>query len=182
MSTIEAVTEQIETTVALQTRTFESGTSTGYDALNSEFKRLEILAREAFQDKMKDSLQPILKKLDQGQNLTDTEQDMVKLMIVGQAKYYMQSEDDVAHWQADIKRVVGDLQRLVNANLDDIDALLKIQALCREVNRVAPDLAFFFREHERVEQFKVAMSDTLNAETRRTLANIIREMLASNKM
>lgn len=182
MATVESVTKQIETAVALQARTFESNTSTGYDALNSEFKRLEALAREAFHDKMKDSLQPILKKLDGGQYLTDAEQNMVKLMIVGEAKYYIQSENDVAHWQADIERVVRNLQELKDANLDDIDALLKVQALCREVHRVAPDLAFFFREHERVERFKLAMSNPVNAETQRTLANIIREMLASSKM
>lgn len=182
MATTSNVANQINKIVETAGRVFDIATDQNYEMLSGDIQTLEGLAREAFQTRLDELLRPILAKLENDVPLTATEQDTLKLVIVGEAQYYVKSENDVENWQAEAKRLVKALEELQLADLDEIDTLLKMQALCREAMRVVPDLAFYFRQKERVENFEQTTAGRMDAETGRMLANLIKEMLSSDKM
>lgn len=162
--------------------TFDITTDQNYETLSGDIQTLEGLAREAFQARLDELLRPMLAKLENDDPLTAAELDMLKLVMVGEAQYYVKSENDVASWQAEAQRLIGAMQAMLSSDLNDIDTLLKVQALCREAMRPVPDLAFYFRQKERVEHFEATTAGALDIETRRMLANLIKEMLSSGKM
>ncbi len=182
MVAIHEVETQIKETLAVAGRALGTDNSTGYEAFNLDTGKLESLAREAFQAKMESYLWPIINKLEEGESLTTAEQDMLQLMVVGEAKYYVKSENDVENWKRELERLLREIEQLSASNLDDIDALMHLRALCREAIRVLPDLAFYFREKERVHKFKGVVKSAIDRDARRMLANLVKEMLQSDKM
>ncbi len=179
---IPKVEAQIKETLAVAGRALETDKSAGYESFNFDIGKLESLAREAFQAKMGSYLWPIINKLEEGQSLTTAEQDMLQLMIVGEAKYYVKSENDVENWKRELERLLREIEQLPASGLDDIDALMHLRALCREAIRVLPDLVFYFREKERVRKFEGVVQGAIDRDARRMLANLVKEMLQSDKM
>jgi hypothetical protein len=117
-----------------------------------------------------------------GVPLATAEQDMLQLFMVGDAKYYIKYENDVENWKTETKRLIEEMKRLQAGGLTEMDSLMYLQALCREAMRVLPDLAFYYREKERVRKFDEALQGAIDRDTRRFLANLIKEMLASDKI
>ncbi|MFN8457294.1 MAG: hypothetical protein U0401_21990 [Anaerolineae bacterium] len=66
--------------------------------------------------------------------------------------------------------------------LEGLDSLIHLPALCAEAMRVLPDLAYYYEEQERARRFDEAIRGQLDRETRRTLANLIKEMLTSDRL
>ncbi|GAB4439560.1 MAG: hypothetical protein Kow0031_21470 [Anaerolineae bacterium] len=163
-------------------RVFKQEHAANYRALQELVTSLEGLAREAFQAKLDDMYWSILEKLEDGQPLTAAEHNILELLMVGEAKYYLRYENDVDNWRTEVKRLVEELKRQQAAGLDEIDSLMRLRALCREALRVLPDLAYYFREKERVRQFEDATRDAIDVETRRALANLIKDMMDSDEL
>jgi Txe/YoeB family toxin of Txe-Axe toxin-antitoxin module len=182
MATASDVANQINKIVETADRAFDFATDQNYETLSGDIQTLEGLAREAFQARLDELLRPMLAKLENDVPLTTTEQDILKLVVVGEAQYYVKSENDVENWQAETKRLVKALEELQLTDLDEIDTLLKMQALCREAMRIVPDLTFYFRQKERVENFEATIAGPLDIDTRRMLTNLIKEMLSSDRM
>jgi hypothetical protein len=182
MATTDEVAAQITGTADVATRSLEAEASAGYDALDQEMRTLESLAREAFQAKLGDHFWPLVEKLESGIPLASAEQDMLQLFMVGDAKYYVKYENDVENWKAEIKRLLEEMKHLQAAGLNDFDSLMHLRTLCREATRIVPDLAFYYREKERVRKFDEAVRGAIDRDTRRTLANMIKDMLASDKI
>jgi hypothetical protein len=134
------------------------------------------------QAKLSSHFWPVVEKLENGDPLATAEQDMLQMLLVGEAKYYVKSEKDVQHWQQEVARLVEEIRRLGAGNLDELETLLHLQALCREAARIVPDLTFYFGEKERVQRFEEAIHSAIDRDTRRMLANLIKEMLASDKL
>jgi len=176
------VAAQINAALNTATKAQDSPTSQNYEALNLDIQNLDSLAREAFQAKLDELFWPVLAKLEAGESLTAAEHEMLEMMVVGEAEYYVKAENDVENWKRELERLVEEIENLQTAGLDDVDTLLKVQARCREAIRVIPDLAFYFREQERVKRFQEATTGTLDKDSSRLLANLIKEMMSSSKM
>lgn len=182
MTTPEVVSTKIDEVVDTSTKCFAQEIEVNYQQFQSDVSELEGLAREAFQAKLQDMAWPLLEKLEEGQSLTTADQEVLKMLIVGEAKYYLQSENDVDQWRAELKRLVEEIKKQQAAGLDEVDSLMRLRALCREAMRVLPDIAYYFREKERIRKFETATSGAIDTETRRLLANLIKEMMASDQM
>jgi hypothetical protein len=176
------VAAQITETADVAAGSLAAETSAGYDALDQQMRALESLAREAFQAKLSDHFWPVVEKLESGIPLASAEQDMLQLFMVGDAKYYIKYENDVENWKNEIKHRVEEMKRLQVAGLNDFDSLMHLRALCREAMRLVSDLAFYYREKERARKFDEAVRGAIDRDTRRTLANMIKDMLASDKI
>lgn len=182
MVAVHEVEAQIDETIDVARRAFEAESSTGYQAFNLDMARLEGLAREAFQARLDEHLWPLVNKLEEGEALTTAEQDMLKMMVVGEASYYVKRENDLQAWQDELQRLLQEIRALQKSGLDDIDSLLRLRALCREAQRVLPDLLFYYQEKERVQRFEEATSQAIDTDSRRTLANLLKDMLTSDQM
>ena len=80
------------------------------------------------------------------------------------------------------RRLIEAFRKQQASGVDEIDSLMRLRALCREALRVLPDLAYYFRERERIQQFEDATRDAIDVETRRALANLIKDMMDSDEM
>lgn len=176
------VNTKINEVVETAGQVFKQEQATNYLSLQSVVASLEGLARETFQAKLDDMYWPILEKLEDGQPLTAAEHSILELLIVGEAKYYLRYENDVENWRSELKRLIEEIKRQQAAGLDEIDSLMRLRALCREALRVLPDLSYYFREKERVRQFEDATRDAIDVETRRALANLIKDMMDSDEI
>jgi len=176
---VDATINQI---VEAAERSFKQEQAANYLALQDQMAVLEGAAREAFQAKLDDMYWSILEKLEDGQPLTAAEDNILELLMVGEAKYYLRYENDVENWRSELKRLIEEIKRQQAAGLDEIDSLMRLRALCREALRVLPDLTYYFKEKERVRQFENATRDAIDVETRRALANLIKDMMDSDEI
>jgi hypothetical protein len=62
------------------------------------------------------------------------------------------------------------------------DDLLHIQALCRDLRSILPDLTFYLRERERVQSYEKNDIQSLRPELKKLLAEVIDAMMKSDKM
>ena len=182
MVDVQDVDQKINELLEAAAQTFRDENESRYERVQALINDLEGLAREAFQAKLDDMYWPILAKLEEGQPLTAAEQDILELLMVGDAKYYLRSEQDVELWRNELKRQVEELKKQQALGLDEIDSLMRIRAICREALRVVPDMAYYFREKERVRKFDDMTRSAIDVETRRSLANLIKEMMESAQM
>jgi hypothetical protein len=182
MASIQQVEDKINQIVEKAAGVFKHEAAESYRELQDEMVILEGLAREAFQEKLEDMYWPILAKLEDGQELTAAEHSVLELLMVGEAKYYIRYENDVENWRREARRLVEAFRKQQASGVNEIDSLMRLRALCREALRVLPDLAYYFRERERIQQFEDATRDAIDVETRRALANLIKDMMDSDEM
>jgi hypothetical protein len=182
MVTSQAVVVKARETAAAAGRAFSSEHPTPYRLFDQGVRELEGLAREAFQAKLRGTYQAIVDKLENGQPLTQEEQELLKLLIVGEAKYYLRFENDLQNWQDELQRLTQEIERLAAQGLDDIDSLLHLQALCRDAKGVLPNIIFYYREKERLARFEKAAHGQLDPEAGRLLADMIKQMMSSPEM
>lgn len=182
MATIRDVTSRLEQMVGTTNQALEMEASAGYNAAIMQVNQLESQAREVLQAKLSNHLWPIVEKLENDAPLTAAEQDVLQTLLVGDAKYYVKYENDVETWKGEVKRLVEEIRRLQAGGMEELNSLIHLQALCHEALRVLPDLTFYYEEKERAHRFDQAMQGAIDRDTRRTLANLIRELLTSDKM
>jgi hypothetical protein len=180
MPTLQNVDNKINEIIEQATQTFKQENATTYHNLQQQISALEDLARETFQARLEDMFWPILAKLEDGQGLTAAEHNILELLMVGEAKYYLRYENDVEKWRAEARRLIEAIKKQQAAGVDEIDSLMRLRALCREALRVVPDLTYYFQERERIRQFEDATRDAIDVETRRALANLIKDMMDSD--
>lgn len=182
MSDIQDVHAKIKQLAEVATQSLRHESEDFYEQVQTEVQALEALARETFQAKLSDLYWSILGKLEEGQGLTTAEYDILEMLMVGEAKYYLKFENDVDHWKNELRRLLEEIKKQQAAGLDEIDSLMRLRALCREAMRVLPDLAYYFREKERVRKFEAATEGAIDVDTRRSLANLIKEMMDSDEL
>lgn len=182
MVTSAKVGSQIDIVLQAAGRALSATDSGSYNALISHLNTLDSQAREALQARLDEHLWPIVAKLENDQPLAAAEQEILQLLLVGDAKAYLKTEDQVENWRSEAGRLIEEIRRVQAEGLEGLDRLMGLQALCREAMRVLPDLAYYYQEQERARRFEAAMRGQLDRETRRTLANLIKEMLTSDKV
>lgn len=182
MVTSADVGSQIDVVLRAAGQALDTAGSGEYNAVISQLNRLDSQAREALQARLEQHLWPVVEKLENDQPLAAAEQEMLQLLLVGDAKSYVKTEAHVDNWRSEAKRLMEEIRRLQAEGLEGLDSLMRLQALCRETMRILPDLAFYYEEQERARRFEQAMGGELDRETRRILANLIKEMLTSDKV
>lgn len=181
MATTGDVVVQIEQALAAAGQALKGEDSTAYQAAMTHMGQLDAQAREALQTRLNDHLWPVVAKLENGDPLAAAEQDMLQALLVGDAKSYVKNENRVEGWKGEVERLAEEIRRLGAGGLNELSSLTQLQALCREAMRILPDLAFYYEEQARARRFDQAMTGAIDRDTRRTLANLIREMLTSDK-
>jgi hypothetical protein len=176
------VISQIDQTLAAAEQSLKAENSVAIQAAIAQVGQLDAQARETLQARLNEHLWPVVAKLENGDSLAAAEQDMLQTLLVGDAKSYVKNEDRVESWKREIERLAEEIRRLQASGLNELSSLTRLQALCREAMRILPDLAFFYEEKERARRFDEAMRGAIDRDTRRTLANLIKEMLASEKI
>jgi len=191
MGDVPQLSEKIQKTIELASRCAQAETSDNYGALGDQVEELEGQAREAFQSRM--DFASLLPKLKSGKPLTPADLKTLELLIVGDAEYFLKYETEFNHWKTEIQQLVGEISKLqsgvqskaqskVQSNDLDVDALMHLRALCDEVRRILPAIVYYLDQKERANKFQQAMQGPIDAEASRVLAEIVEQMLVSDKM
>ncbi len=181
MASAKQVAAKLGETLDTAARCFEAELAEGYEALGDEVTELEALAREAFQAKLSDTFKPVLQKVKKGQSLTPDELKMLELLIVGDAEYYLRSENNIENWKTQVRSLIEQIRSIQAGQLEDVDALMRLRAVCREALQLLPHVAFYLEEKERVRKFQEATSQPLDAEAGQVIAEILQEKLDSDR-
>ncbi len=179
MAENEGVLARIRETLDLAAQCFEAERGEGYAVLSQQLEGLEALARETFQDHT--TYKSLVNKLEKGNPLTGDELNTLKLLMIGDADYYLKYEDDFDRWKSELKRIVEEIRKLQSSNLD-IDGLMHLRALCREAYSVVTPTGYYLEQKERIRKFEEATRDPIDRESGGILEDMIKRMLASDKM
>jgi len=156
--------------------------SEGFEALDNQFRQLGVLARETLQERLGGECRTLIDKLENGKPLTLPEQETLEMLIVGEARAFIQQESDYKNWQAKIEQLTREIEQLEASGLKTHQDLLNLQAVCSQARMILPGITYYLRERERAERFEASMRDELDASQGKFLADIIREMMQSGKM
>jgi hypothetical protein len=176
MAEYQDVSAKTGETLDLAARCFEAENSEGYRVLIEQLEELETLARENFQNHA--DYKSLVSKLENGAPLTPDDLNTLKLLMVGDADYYLKYDDDFARSESELKEIVEGIRKLQSGNLD-VDGLMHLRVLCREACSVARPTAFYLEQKERVRKFEDATRDGIDRESGRILADIIRRLMTS---
>ncbi len=177
-----SLSDKIDNLLELAERCFSAGAVGDYENLDLRLRGVEAAAREALHAELQDDYRTVVKKLENGDPLTPADREIIELIVIGDAKYYIQYENDYNHWVTELQRLMAELKQVQTSGLADRDALLRIQAYCRDGRGVLPDLTFYLREKERIERFCANKLDELDPELRQALADILKELMTPGKI
>ncbi len=179
MGDVPHLSTTIQKTLELASRCAQVENSDNYGALGDQVEELEGQAREAFQSRM--DFASLLPKLKAGKPLTPEDLKTLELLIVGDAEYFLKYETEFDHWKSEVQQLVGEISKLRSSDLD-VDGLMHLRALCGEVRRVLPAVVYYLDQKERASKFQQATQGPIDAEASRVLAEIVEQMLVSDKM
>jgi hypothetical protein len=176
MADNQDVGAKLAETLGLADRCFQAENSEGYEALNEGLEELETAAKKSFESHT--DYKTVLAKLEKGLPLTSDEMNTLKLLMVGDADYYLKYDDDFERSESSLKAIV-ELIRKMQAGALDVDGLMHLRVLCHEASTVARPTAFYLEQKERVRKFEEATRDGIDAKSGQFLASIIKEMMNS---
>ncbi len=153
-----------------------------YERLDLQIRGLEAMAREAFQAQFRRAYRAVVKKLEDGEELAPADKDLLAGLVVADAKSYVKYEKEYEAWKDDLQRLLADLKAIQEAGAGSTEDLLHIQAICRDLRAVLPDLTFYLRERERIQSYEQTDIQALTPQVKQLLADIVTAMMKSDKM
>jgi hypothetical protein len=117
-------------------------------------------------------------KLENGKPITPNDLNTLKLLMVGDADYFVKYDDDFDRSESELKRIIEEIRKLQTSNLD-VDGLMHLRVLCREACSVANPATFYLEQKERVRKFEEATTGGIDSESGRFFAHMIRHMMTS---
>lgn len=179
MADVQQVNTNITKTLETVSRCEQSETTDNYEVLSDWVEELRDQASEAFHSKV--DIASLLVRLEKNQALTPSDLRTLELLIVGDAEYYLKYETQFDNWKSELKRVMAEIDKLRSSQLD-VDGLMHLQALCREAQRVLPEIFYYLDQKERASKFQAATRGPIDAEGAKFLTEIVRKMLTSKEM
>jgi hypothetical protein len=176
------LSEQVEKALDLAGKALQGEAVVDYEALDREIRRVEGEARERFQELLREEYRALVEKLQAGSALDEKERQALELLLVGEAEYYLKEENDFESWKRELGRLAEEMEGLRDSGLDSVDALMHLQALCRDARGVLPDVAYYLRQKERVQRFKAGTEGAIKPEDGKFLADFLREMMDSDEI
>jgi hypothetical protein len=170
------VPARMKQTLDLAAQCFEAEKSDAYEGLSEQLEELEALARESFENHT--DYKSLVDKLENGSPLTPDDLNTLKLLMVGDADYYLKYDGDFDRSEGELKRVIDEIRKLPSSNLD-ADGLMHLRVLCREACSVAKPTAFYLEQKERVRKFEEATKGGIDRESGQFFADMIRHMRIS---
>ena len=153
-----------------------------YERLYTLVHEMEGLARETFQYQFRQDYERVVEKLSKDEPLSEADKTLLSQLVIADAKSYVKHAKEFESWKDQISRLLAELRQINGQATQTTDDLLKIQAICRDLRAVLPDITFYLRERERVQTYEQVDLQALPPDMKRLLAEVIDQMMRSDKM
>jgi hypothetical protein len=178
-STLGMVKDKLQETVQFGRPALASPRKEAIERLDQRLRTLDSLCRETFQETLSDAYEAIADKLERGKKLNPGERKALELLFTGEATYYLKTENNFEDWISELNRLVTELDRVLSGGMESLADLMHVQALCRDAMHVTPEVIYYLRELERVDQFRENLNGEIDREGGRVMARMIRDLMAS---
>jgi hypothetical protein len=178
-STLAMLLDKLAQTVELGAPALVEPRVEGVERLDQKLRSLDSLCRETFQETLRDAYEVIAEKLEKGEALSAGERKALELLFIGEAKYYLKTENNFRDWIEELNRLVAELESRRAEGLNSLAELMHVQALCRDAMHVTPEVIYYLREKQRIEQFRNNLDGEISREGGRVLSRMIRDLMAS---
>jgi hypothetical protein len=167
------VVAQLDGTLAAAARCAADETTQNYDALAQELNDLGEIAYLTCE--MHVDHAALVKKLRAGEALSPEEMSRVRLLLVGDADYYVKYDEEFDRCKTEVTKIIGEIERFKAGDLG-VDALMHLDTLCREASSLLALAQHYLDARDRVRRFETSTSVPMNRDTARALAGIIEGM------
>ena len=179
MTREELIREQLNE-VLLNQLPFNKDTEQGvFNKITAPLVALENDLRELMQSETSEEISAIIGKLETNATITDADMELIRLWVVGDAKSYVQMENDYLDWLDELNRLFLVLRDLQDKQLT-IENMGKISGTARDAIRVLGDIIYFKQQEERITNFENASKD-LDSDNKFIIADILKQKLASDQ-
>ncbi len=163
-------------------KSLNSDHSEAYERLDLQIRSLEAMARETFQYQFRRDYKAVVKKLENGDDLSNEDKELLTQLIVADARSYVKYEKEYEGWKDRISGLLAELKDVQARGIRSKEDLLHIQSVCRGLRAVLPDITHYLRERERIQSYEQNDIQALSPELKELLAGIIKAMMTSDKM
>ena len=167
------VVAQIDGMLAAAARCAAEETTQNYDALLQQLQDLGELAHITCE--MNVDHAALVRKLRAGQTLSPDEMSTLRLLLVGDAEYYLKYDEEFGRCRDEVKKIVGEIERFKTGELG-VDGMMHVSTLCREASNLLALGQHYLEARERVRRFEATMAGGIDRDTGRTIAGIIEGM------
>src|SRR6266851_6222738 len=169
------VVANAEDALAAAARCSTDETADNYDALRQKLQDLAENAQrscEAHAD-----YRTVVRKLRAGDALSPDEMVTVRLLLVGDAEYYLKYDEEFDRCKSEISKILAEINRLKQSEFS-CDGLMHLSVLCREASSLVLPTQHYLESRERVRKFEESTKGAIDRDTARALATIIEGMVA----
>jgi len=144
---------------------------------------LQNEVRETFQENLRKKAKEIISKLKWNKPLSSEDMQIIEKWVVGDAEYYTEIENNFNDWVEECKRLDHLLGSYTSSDINsDEIRLLKLNALLTDLKYTLEGVTRYVASRDRVDRFRQSMgSGELDKETKKWLAGMIKEQLASSE-
>ena len=174
MARDQEIAAKLQQALAAAERCSAAESARNYEVLCEEMQELRSAATRS--SRAHADCVSLLDHLRAGEPLSPDEMATLRLMIVGDAEYYLKYDEEFQRCKTEIGRLLNELGDFENGEFD-LDALMHIGVLCEETCKMLAMTSHYLAQRDRVRSFEAATSGPLDQATGRSLANIIREMV-----
>jgi hypothetical protein len=174
MADHQDVVAKLERALAAANACTTAETTENYEVLAEELQELAQLAQRAVDSDAYS--RALVGKLRAGTPLTADETATLRLLIVGDADYYLKYDEEFERCRSDTGRILAEIQRLRTDGVTT-DTLMHLSVLCREACSMLAPTQHYFEARDRVRRFEEATKGPIDRDAGRTLAGIIDGMI-----
>ena len=158
--------------------TMQSGSGNSYSRLSTIFEELGGFLREYVQERTDAEIKTVIKKLRDGNQLSEEDIDMIRLWVVDDAAQYMKLENNVDDWQVELKRLMDEILKYKDVE-SNVKTASELRGLFRDGSRVLADIFYYIEQKDRVSKFEEA-SKQLGPQERTLLLGLLEQKMKSS--
>lgn len=148
--------------------------------LNQTFMTLYNDLREGIQESTKDEMASLLSKLQNNEDITSQEIELIRLWIIGDAHSYIKMENNYEEWIKEAQRLVEVVKSLSTKKLTP-SLMGDLQGVARDATRTLSDIAFYKENLERAKKFEDSVKN-LTVDNKLFLAQMLKAKMTSGNV
>src|SRR5271170_2605202 len=140
------VAAKVDDALAAAARCSTDETARNYDVLHQQLQDLGELAQQtcgAHAD-----YRTVVGKLRAGTTLSPDEMTTLRLLLVGDADYYLKYDEEYDRCKTDLAKILGEIEQLKQSGFG-ADALMHLSVLCREAGNLLLTTQHYIEARER---------------------------------